>query len=203
MLDDINPIVLEDSDWLAIISACKNIGVSYAVVDAFNRRDPDRYNEKENETRWQSLDDSSFNIRTLHGIAKRFGYSEKDSRREWYRLHPELKPSTSKNIDDKTKIDLDEAIIFLDNFSADNLSVKDIYHPNTIHFVALAQTYGFIAQYENFFSTIKVAKNVAKNRITESNENLTASPTKTELTDLNALASLSIDTLRKTIRACW
>lgn len=199
MLDDIDPIVLEDSDWLAVISACKNIGVSYAAVDNFNRRDPDRYNEKENETRWQSLDDSSFNIRTLHGIAKRFGYFEKDSRREWYKLHPELKPSTSKNTDDKTKHELDEAIIFLDNFSADNLSAKDIYHPNTIHFVALAQTYGFITQYENFFSTIKIAKNVAKNRITESNNKLTANPSETELTALNALASLSIDTLRKTI----
>ena len=152
-----------------------------------------------NNTRWQSLDDSSFNIRTLHGIAKRFGYSEKDSRREWYKLHPELKPSTSKNTDDKTKHELDEAIIFLDNFSADNLSIKNIYHPNTIHFVALAQTYGFITQYENFFSTIKIAKNVAKNRITESNDKLTASPSETELTNLNALASLSIDTLRKTI----
>ena len=90
MLDAINPTALDDSDWLAVISSCKNIGVPYPVVDAFNRRDSDRYDEKENQTRWNSITDPSFDIETLHGIAKRFGYQEKSARLEWYKLHPEL-----------------------------------------------------------------------------------------------------------------
>ena len=90
MLEAINPVVLSDSDWLAVISAAKNIGVPYPVVDAFNRRDSDRYDEKENQTRWNSITDPSFDIETLHGIAKRFGYQEKSARLEWYKLHPEL-----------------------------------------------------------------------------------------------------------------
>lgn len=92
MLDAINPSgLIEDSDWLAVISSCKNIGIDYAIVDNFNRRDPERYNETENLTRWNSDLDPSFGIETLHGIAKRFGYEEKAAYREWCELHPEIK----------------------------------------------------------------------------------------------------------------
>lgn len=106
MLDVINPAELSDSDWLAVISACKNIGLSYAVVDAFNRRDSARYNETENLARWNSANDPSFNIETLHGIAKRFDYTEKDTQTEWYQLNPELNKRTAPapmNDDAETK----------------------------------------------------------------------------------------------------
>lgn len=89
MLDAINPELLSDEKWLAVMSACKNIGVDYQVVDAFNRRDSERYNERENLERWNSKLDSGFDIETLHGIAKSFGYLEKDARRQWYDLHLE------------------------------------------------------------------------------------------------------------------
>ena len=95
MLDTINPAALSDTDWLAAISSCKNIGVPYPDVDAFNRRDPDRYDEQENLVRWDSVDDPSFDIETLHGIAKRFGYEERDARRQWFELHPELSTKIS------------------------------------------------------------------------------------------------------------
>ena len=88
MLDAINPADLADSDWLAVISSCKHIGIAYPVVDAWNQRDPERYNEEENKMRWDSATDPHFDIETLHGIAKRFGYVERDTRREWYNLHP-------------------------------------------------------------------------------------------------------------------
>ena len=97
MLDVINPADLPDSDWLAVISSCKNIGIPYHVVDAFNHRDNNRYNEQENLERWNSATDPSFNIETLHGIAKRFGYSEADARREWYQLHPEKSKRRNRN----------------------------------------------------------------------------------------------------------
>ena len=96
MLKAINPVDLSDSDWLAVMSACKNIAVPNAVVDAFNRRDPARYNERENKKRWDSLENPSFDIETLHGIAKRFNYEERTTRRDWFQLHPEQsKPITS------------------------------------------------------------------------------------------------------------
>ena len=100
MLDCIEPANLADTDWLAVISSCKNLNISYSVVDAWNSRDSTRYNEAENQKRWDSLNDSSYDIETLHGIAKRFGYSEKDTRRRWYQLHPELSRYTEKNAQD-------------------------------------------------------------------------------------------------------
>ena len=109
MLDVINPADLEDSDWLAVNSACKNIGVPYHVVDAFNLRDPNRYDAAENQKRWDSVTDPDFGIETLHGIAKRFDYSEADSQREWYKLHPELssakKDTPSRRADLKSRLE--------------------------------------------------------------------------------------------------
>ena len=90
MLNAINPADLSDNDWLAVISACKNLGISESVVDDWNRQDAARYNERENKTRYDSLNDSSFGIETLHGIAKRFGYVEKDFKREWYKQNPQF-----------------------------------------------------------------------------------------------------------------
>ncbi|MBR0289516.1 MAG: DUF927 domain-containing protein, partial [Selenomonadaceae bacterium] len=116
MLDAINPADLADSDWFAVISSCKNIGIAYSVVDAWNQRDPERYNEEENKMRWDSATDTDFNIETLHGIAKRFNYSEKDTRREWYELHPEFttkiihRPALMKD-DTNEKFSLSQDII--------------------------------------------------------------------------------------------
>lgn len=85
MLDGIDPADLADSDWLAVNSACKNIGVPYSVVDAFNRRDPARYDAVENQRRWDSCNDPNFDIETLHGITKRFNiYREKDAWHKFY-----------------------------------------------------------------------------------------------------------------------
>lgn len=81
---------LSYNKWLAVITACKNIGVPYAVVDSFCQCDPTNYNAEENQKRWEGLNNPSMDIETIHGIAKKFGYKERDARREWYKLHPEL-----------------------------------------------------------------------------------------------------------------
>lgn len=132
MLDYIVPADLPDTDWLAVISSAKNLGISYHVVDAWNHRDPDRYNEKENLNRWDSLDDPSFDIETLHGIAKRFGYSEKETRRQWYQLHPELnKGDAPMNDDNKIRTrdrikDCPVNLIIPDNFILDNNEITQV-----------------------------------------------------------------------------
>lgn len=111
MLNYIVPSDLGDTDWLAVISACKNVGIDYKVVDAWCRLDETkndkgelRYNENENKTRWDSLNDPSFDIRTLHGKAKTFGYLEDKARRQWHDLHPELKASTVENPNGETDV---------------------------------------------------------------------------------------------------
>jgi putative DNA primase/helicase len=91
MLNVIDPARLTGGQWLAVNSCCKNLGIPDDVVDAFNRRDMSRYNDRENRSRINSLRDTSYDIRVLHGIAKIFGYKERDVRRQWYQLHPELR----------------------------------------------------------------------------------------------------------------
>lgn len=94
MLDVIPPAELGDTDWLAVQSACKNIGIDYPTVDEWCSRDKTtnakgepRYNEAKNKARWDSLNDPSYDIETLHGKAQPYGYSEADTRREWNSQH--------------------------------------------------------------------------------------------------------------------
>ena len=97
MLNAIDVPRLTDTDWLAVISAAKNLGVDYSTVDAFNLRDPDRYDEKENKKRWDSINNQSFGIETLHGIAKHSGYSEHDFKKQWYRDNPQFSKRKPKS----------------------------------------------------------------------------------------------------------
>ena len=203
MLDTINPSELGYADWLAVISSCKHVGIDYATVDAWNRRDPKRYNERANKASWEGAKNPSFDISTLHGKAKLFGYRETDARRQWYDIHPEFKPSSSRNIAAETKRELDDAIIWLDTLSEENFSADDANNPDNIHAVALAQTYGFISAAEKFFTVIKVAKNQAQAQIKEAGTGLTA-PLDTEtLAKFDALAKIRIDPLRRQVeREC-
>lgn len=97
MLAIIDAALLTYDDWLAVMTACKALDIAYETVDAFNRRDPDRYDAVENRQHWNSLKDlAGYSIGTLHGIAKRFGYDEGAFKRQWYRDHPEYSRGTSK-----------------------------------------------------------------------------------------------------------
>ncbi len=200
MLDTIDPAALAYPDWFAVNSACKNIGIDYSVVDAFNRRDSKGYNSTENQSSWNNAHDKSFNIKTLHGIAQRFGYREADARRQWYELHPELRPSKRlRSIAEDTRRELDDAVVWLETLSAEDFSADDAYNPDNIHAVALAQTYGFAAASEKFFSVIKTAKAQAQIRLKEAESEFTASPDIDELAELSALANLHLETLRKNV----
>lgn len=96
---------LRENEWLAAVSALKNLGFSYGEVDALNQGG-ENYNERENQTRWDSLTDPSFDIATLHGIAKNYGYSEKDFRREWYNLRG-IKTARRPKDDEPARADVD------------------------------------------------------------------------------------------------
>ena len=91
MLKTVNHNDLSYGRWLAINTACKNIGVDYAVVDAFNQCEPSNYNAEQNWRRWQKLNAPSFGIETLHGIARDLaGYREADARQAYRKQYPEL-----------------------------------------------------------------------------------------------------------------
>lgn len=103
MLESLKSVNHEDLSygrWLAIQTACKNIGVPYDVVDAFNSApgNGDNYDAKANWKRWQMLNAPSFGISALHGIARDLaGYREADARKEYRRLFPEKFKAIAKD----------------------------------------------------------------------------------------------------------
>ena len=200
MLTCINPADLEDSDWLAVMSACKNIGIDYSVVDSWNQRDADRYHAGENLKRWDSLNNPSYDIETLHGSAKRFGYSERDTRRQWYQLYPQKAPSGTKNTSERLKRELDDAVAWIESLTPENFTANDARSFENVRAVALASAFGFPADVEKFFSTVKAAKLAAKNRIKEAADGLTEPLQDNELYELNALVEgTDITSLRRRI----
>lgn len=94
LLDDIEPAALSDTDWLSVMAACKNESVPYSVVDSWNSRDQKRYNEKENQRRWDSLNNQNFGIETLVGKAHTLDI--KNFKRQWYDNHQQYQNSNYK-----------------------------------------------------------------------------------------------------------
>lgn len=120
MLDYINPEQLDYDNWFAVFTACKTVGLSYAVVDAWSRRDTTtngkgkpRYNETENLTKWNEPINPAYNIETLAGKARDCGYNEKDSWREWCELHPEFKGKVTRRPAPMSDDDSDEREDFI------------------------------------------------------------------------------------------
>lgn len=109
---------LSENEWLSAVSALKNLGFSYAEVDALNQGGK-HYNERENRTRWESLHDPSFDIATLHGIAKRYGYSEKDFQREWHAAHRLQAPADRRA--DSVPVNAENAV----DAAQDAVSIQD------------------------------------------------------------------------------
>ena len=109
----------------------------------------------------------------------------------------ETKASAKKIAAENTKRELDEAIIWLESLDAESFTATDARNIDSIHKVALAETYGFFDVADNFFNTIKSAKKIAQNRIKEATSGLTTKLTRAEL---NALNSLIDGTDIKTIR---
>lgn len=88
MLNWIDPRSLPRNQWLAVMTACKNLGVAYDIVNTFNLRDPDRYDERSNLATWNGLTEH-YGIEVLAARARDFGFDFKDFYRQWYREHPE------------------------------------------------------------------------------------------------------------------
>ena len=186
MIRDFIPLKdLSGTEWLSVMSALKKLGFTYEEVDFLNQGG-EHYNERENKARWDSLKDTSFDIATLHGVAKRFGYSEKDARRQWYQLHPDLKPSDQKNnfddepVDDIKKWQLDNGEIqpeLLQRLKADAERLQSVTDfaaaatdTSTLKFLGACQYYSCFAHVrDNFFAALKRRKEEVANKIREFN----------------------------------
>lgn len=88
MLNWIDPRSLTRNQWLAVMTALKNLGVDYVVADAFNQRDPDRYDERANLSTWNSLTEH-YGVEVLAARARDAGFDFKNFYHQWYEAHPE------------------------------------------------------------------------------------------------------------------
>lgn len=177
MIEDFIPLRdLEGSDWLATMSALKNLGFSYSEVDRLNQGGK-HYDENENLKRWNSLNDSSYDIETLHGIAKRFGYDEKSV---WHEYHD--KQSVTKSaVPHDTSCDqwqVDNGAIepkLLTKLKSEAERIKNISDfaaaasdTTTQKFLGAFQYYSFLAPIaEKFFINLKRKKEEISKKIRE------------------------------------
>ena len=92
------------NDWLAVNSACKNLGLD-KEADEWSKRDPEHYDELQNKRRYDSLKDSSFGLHTLIGIAKRYGFDAAKFKRKWINEHPQENADNLKRQLHDTKSD--------------------------------------------------------------------------------------------------
>lgn len=76
-LNFIEPGDLTQEEWLKITMSAKSAGVALEDWDAWNRRDPARYDEAANRRRWESIDPSApggVTERTLYAMARDRGW---------------------------------------------------------------------------------------------------------------------------------
>ena len=196
MLDFISPSSLTYDDWLAVGMALKNIGCDCSDWEQWSRAD-DRFKDGECESKWNGFNRDGYDIGTLFMFAQQGGYDAKETYRDWYDLHPELKPSTKHNMEATTKRELDDAIILLNTLEPEIFSADDAYAHDFLHAVALATAYGYPAFAKKFFDTIKAAQARAKIRIADSKSELTAKLTSAEKKSLNAIINIGITEIRR------
>ena len=196
MLDFIPSSSLTYDDWLAVGMALKNIGLSCSDWGNWSRAD-DRFKEGECEQKWKGFNRDGYDIGTIFMFAHQNGYDAKDTYREWYDLHPNLKPSAKRNMDAATKHELDDAVILLETIEPETFTAEDAYAPDNLHAVALATAYGYPALAKKFFDTIKAAQKLAKIRIADSKSELTAKLSSTEKKSLNEIINIGITEIRR------
>ena len=199
MLNFINPSTLSYDDWLAVGMALKNTGCDCSDWEQWSRSD-ERFKDGECESKWNGFNRDGYDIGTLYHFAAPNGYDAQEIFREWYDLHPSLRPSAKRNMDETTKRELDNAFILLETLEPENFTANDARNPDNLHAVALAQTFGFNAQAENFFIVIKKAKELARICLKDVESGLAGSIPEKEKNDLTALVEgVNIKSLRNEV----
>ena len=198
MLDFFSPAPLTYDEWLAVGMALKNIGCDCSDWENWSRSD-ERFKVGECEHKWNGFNRNGCDIGTLYHFARQGGYDAKEIYREWYDLHPNLKPSASRNMDEKMKHDLDDAIIWLDTLEPENFTADDAHNPDNLRAVALAQAFGYDALAEKFFSVLKGMKKDAASRQNDAKSGLTEDLSPEEKAKLNVALQAYLPTIRQKV----
>lgn len=96
MLAVIPPADLSYDEWLNIGMAIHNEGGDVGIWEDWSRAD-ERFKAGECERKFAGFTRNGLTIATIHEIAKRFGYSEKDFQREWHAERRQVTKSTRRH----------------------------------------------------------------------------------------------------------
>ena len=109
MLDYINVVDGEYEKWLEVGFALFNEGMNCSIWEQWSRSQP-KFKEGECERKWNGFhyNPNGISIASLYQWATEGGYDEKEIKKEWYELHPELsaKIKTSTSSIDSLKAEL-------------------------------------------------------------------------------------------------
>ena len=91
MLEHINVVDGEYEKWRDVGFGLYNEGMPCSMWEQWSRTQPE-FKEGECEEKWKTFgyEPSGITVKSLHEFAKEGGYSERDTQRDWYQLHPEL-----------------------------------------------------------------------------------------------------------------
>lgn len=105
-LGTIDPAALSDAEWCNVCAGWRAAGLDYETFDAWCRRDPDRYDERENRKRWDSFKPEGnangiVSAGTVAHIIEAHGgtiprYGRGSARQSGTRSKPTGKPTTTK-----------------------------------------------------------------------------------------------------------
>ena len=144
MLDFISPSSLTYDEWLAVGIALFNEGFDCGVWEQWSRAD-NRFKDGECEAKWKTFhyDATGKKIGTLYQYAVEGGYDEKETYREFCRLHPEhvKKHLSAAQVEVKSALadfdkEKDEAIEKLR--SVETFNSDTVFKPEIINAAAFA-----------------------------------------------------------------
>lgn len=91
MLDHISVVKGDYEKWRDVGFGLYNEGMDCSMWEQWSRTQPE-FHDGECEEKWKTFGyvPSGITVKSLHEYAKEGGYSERDTQRDWYQLHPEL-----------------------------------------------------------------------------------------------------------------
>ena len=167
MLDYINIVDGEYEKWLDVGFALFNEGINCSLWEQWSRTQPE-FKEGECERKWNGFhhDPNGISIASLYQWAVEGGYDEKETKQEWYDLHPELsaKRKTPASSMDSLKAELrsvNKAITDFDrqkNDALTKLSNVEVFDSDTVFSAEILQAAAFARVFDKkAFSDFKGA----------------------------------------------
>ena len=167
MLDYISIVDGEYEKWLDVGFALFNEGMNCSLWEQWSRTQPE-FKEGECERKWNGFhhDPNGISIASLYQWAVEDGYDEKETKQEWYELHPELSakrktPASSMDLLKAELCSVNKALAEFDtekNAALTKLHNVEVFDSDTVFSAEILQAAAFARVFDKkTFSDFKGA----------------------------------------------